>query len=125
MGVILPAALGALVVLAAAPLAARAGPRLSRPFARLPVLDQRTPPWLAALLGYVLGGVGVALAFRTTPDILAGIVLLIPLGLASTEESGLAWWYWVFAALAALYALLRAETGNRRLDAEAARPPDA
>jgi hypothetical protein len=117
--------LGALAVLAAAPLVPRAGPRLTAPFARLPALDQRTPPLLAAAVGYVLGGVGVALAFRKVPDILAGIVLVLPLGLASTEESGLAWWYWLFAGLAGLYALLRAETANRRLDAEAARTPDA
>jgi hypothetical protein len=122
--VLLPAALGALVVACAALLAGRAGPRLSAPFARLPAPDQRTPPWLGALLGYALGGVGVALAFRKVPDLVAGIVLLLPLGLASSEESGLAWWYWLFAALAGLYSLLRAETGNRRLDAEAARPPD-
>jgi hypothetical protein len=114
--VLAPAVVCALAVLAMAPLVPRAGPRLTAPFARLPLPDQRTPPWLAAVLGYVLGGVGVALAFRKVPDIVAGIVFLLPLGLASSEESGLAWWYWLFAALAAVYALLRAETGNRRLD---------
>jgi hypothetical protein len=92
---------------------------------RLPAPSRRTTPWLAALVGFLFSGFGVALYFRKGPDVLAGLAFLLPLGLAgggsaTSEESTLAWWYWIFAALAGLYCLLRAESANRRLDAQVA-----
>lgn len=89
---------------------------------RLPPRRRRARPWLAATLAFLFGGFGVALYFRRPPDVLAGIVFLLPLGAAgggdaSTGEPATAWWYWIFAVLAGLYALLRAESSNRRLQA--------
>ena len=127
METLVAAAVGALAVACGAVLEARDRPaRAWRLLWRLSPLGERVRPWLAALAGYVLGGIGVALYFRTLPDLLAGLVFLLPLGAASAggqEESGLAWWYWIFAALAAFYSLLRAGSANRRLDAETASVP--
>jgi hypothetical protein len=90
---------------------------------RLQAPSRRTTPWLAALLGFLFSGFGIALYFRKPVDVLAGILFLLPLGGASSgpaEDSTIASWYWFFAAIAGLYGLLRAESANRRLDAEAA-----
>jgi hypothetical protein len=90
---------------------------------RLPAPSSRTTPWLAALLGFLFSGFGIALYFRKPVDVVAGIVFLLPLGAASSgpaEDSTIAWWYWIFAGVTALYGLVRAESANRRLDVEAA-----
>ena len=119
METVAAAALGALLVAAAVVVSTRL--RLGGVLARLPAPSSRARPWLAALVAYALGGLGIALYFRTTVDLLVGILFLLPLGAASSnapgEDNALAWWYWLFAAAAALYALLRAEGANRRLDA--------
>ena len=129
METLVAAVVGALAVAVATLLEARGRPdRVWRLLRRLPPLGERVRPWLAALAGYVLGGIGVALYFRTVPDLLAGLAFVLPLGAASAggpEDSGLAWWYWIFAALSALYALLRAGSANRRLEEEAAPVPAA
>lgn len=92
-------------------------------FDRLPALKKRRRVWLAALAGFLLGGIGVALTFRTLPDTLIGALLALPFVAVvavqpdgAAETSATPWWYWPFAALAALYAVFRAETANRRLE---------
>ena len=119
METVAAAALGALLVASAVLLNTRF--RLGGVLAGLPPPSTRARPWLAALVAYALGGLGIAVYFRTTADLLVGILFLLPLGAASSsgpgEDATLAWWYWLFAAAAALYALLRAEGANRRLDA--------
>ena len=84
-----------------------------RLFYKLRPLRRRTRPWLAALLGFTFGGIGLILYLRTLVDfvVLAAIVLaafainyyLIP---------G-AWW--VGAGITAFYGYLRSESSNRRL----------
>jgi hypothetical protein len=95
--------------------------RVWRLFAELPPLGRSVRSWLAALLGFLFSGFGIALYFRKLPDVLIGIAFLVPLGLASSggedapsgEETTIAWWYWIFAALAGIYGALRAESANR------------
>ena len=90
-------------------------------FGRLPVLGRRRTAWVAALVGFLFGGFGIALYFRRQADVLVGLVFLIPLFLATRDdgaETTFGWWYWPFATLAATYYVLRVETANRRLEAE-------
>ncbi len=79
---------------------------------------------MGALVGFLFGGFGIALYFRRQADVLVGLVFLIPLFLATSgpenEEATFGWWYWPFATLAAIYCVLRVESANRRLEAEAA-----
>jgi hypothetical protein len=97
--------------------------RVWRLFSALPPLGRPVRSWLAALLGFLFSGFGIALYFRKLPDVLVGIVFLVPLGLASSggadapadESTTIAWWYWIFAALAGIYGLLRAEAANRQI----------
>lgn len=94
---------------------------------RLPLLKRRTKPWLAAVLGFLFGGFGVALYLRRSVDVLIGIALLVPLSIAGSQLNGteqrtddsLPAWVWIFEALAALYCFLRSYSSNRRLEAEA------
>jgi hypothetical protein len=88
---------------------------------RLPPPSRVTRPWLAATLGFFFVGFGIMLYFRKLPDVLVGLALILPLGIAGSSSSGtsndpaLAWWWWVVAAIAGLYGLLRAESANRQL----------
>ena len=99
----------------------RAWARLWSLFGRLPSLGKRRTAWIAALVGFLFGGFGIALYFRRQADVLVGLVFLIPLFLATRgegEETTFGWWYWPFATLAATYCVLRVESANRRLEAE-------
>jgi hypothetical protein len=99
----------------------RAWTRLWEFFGRLPPLGRPRAAWVAALVGFLFGGFGIALYFRRQADVLVGLVFLIPLFLATRgdgAETTFGWWYWPFATLAATYCVLRVESANRRLDAE-------
>ena len=92
---------------------------------RLPPLKRRKKPWLAAVLGFLFGGFGVALYLRRSVDVVIGIVLLIPLSLGGSQfdtgeqaaDQSLPAWIWFFQALSGLYCFLRATDSNRRLGA--------
>ena len=76
---------------------------------------------MAALVGFLFGGFGIALYFRRQADVLVGLVFLIPLFLGTRGDGAdttFGWWYWPFATLAATYCVLRVESANRRLGAE-------
>ena len=99
----------------------RAWTRLWELFGRLPPLGRRRAAWIAALVGFLFGGFGIALYFRRQADVLVGLVFLIPLFLATRgedEDMAFGWWYWPFATLAATYCVLRVESANRRLEAD-------
>ena len=99
----------------------RAWARLWELFGRLPPLGKRRRAWVAALVGFLFGGFGIALYFRRQADVLVGLVFLIPLFLATrgeSEETTFGWWYWPFATLAATYGVLRVESANRQLEGE-------
>ena len=100
----------------------RAGAGLWAVFGRLPALGRRRTPWVAALVGFLFGGFGIALYFRRQADVLVGLAFLVPLFLAtrgseSDEAATFGWWYWPFATLAATYCVLRVESANRGLEA--------
>jgi len=91
-------------------------------FGRLPGLGRHRTPWVAALVGFLFGGFGIALYFRRQADVLVGLAFLVPLFLATrgseTDEAAtFGWWYWPFATLAATYCVLRVESANRGLEA--------
>jgi hypothetical protein len=93
--------------------------RLWELFGRLPPLGRRRTAWVAALVGFLFGGFGIALYFRRQADLLVGLVFLIPLFLATRgegDEATFGWWYWPFATLAATYCVLRVESANRQLE---------
>ena len=99
----------------------RAWTRLWELFGRLPPLGRPRAAWIAALVGFLFGGFGIALYFRRQADLLVGLVFLIPLFLATRgegDETTFGWWYWPFATLAATYSVLRVESANRRLEAD-------
>lgn len=99
----------------------RAWARLWELFGRLPALGRPRTAWVAALVGFLFGGFGIALYFRRQADILVGLVFLIPLLLSTRgegDETTFGWWYWPFATLAATYCVLRVESANRRFEAE-------
>jgi hypothetical protein len=92
---------------------------------RLPPLKRRTKPWLAAVLGFLFGGFGVALYLRRSVDVIIGIVLLVPLSLAGSQlstgqqaaDESLPAWAWFVEGSSAFYCYLRAVSSNRRLEA--------
>jgi hypothetical protein len=97
---------------------------------RLPVLERRGKPLLAAVLGFLFGGLGLALYLRRSVDVIVGIVLLVPLSIAGSQldtgqqgaDESLPAWIWIFQALSALYSFLRVISSNRRLEAGEAAP---
>jgi hypothetical protein len=92
---------------------------------RLRPLRRRVRPWLAVILGFALGGIGIVLYFRTRTDVLAGVVLVaaaMALGIVVyvVTETALPWY--AGAALPALYGYLRAQASNRALTLSSASP---
>jgi hypothetical protein len=79
---------------------------------KLPPLGRRTRPWLAAVIGFVAGGIGLSLYFRKWVDVLILVAMVIAAVLVGYLVEG-SWW--VGAAFAAVYGFIRAESSNRRL----------
>lgn len=81
---------------------------------KLRPLGRRTRPWLAAVIGFVFGGVGLSIYFRTLIDVGILLALVILVFLAQLVLGVVGFW-WVGAAIASLYGFTRAESSNRRL----------
>ena len=100
----------------------RASSRLWGLLTLLPQLGRRRSAWIAALVGFVFGGFGIALYFRRQADVLVGLAFLLPLYFATRGDEGadtsVSPWFWPFATLAATYFVLRVESANRRLERE-------
>jgi hypothetical protein len=82
---------------------------------RLPVLKRDTNPALAAVIGFLTGGIGLAIYFRSFTDCFAPVAavvvaLMLNSTLAGTGALG-------GAVLAALYGYLRALDSNARRQA--------
>jgi len=83
---------------------------------RLRPLRRRVRPWLATVIGYVFGGIGLALYFRTWTDVIAAVALVLVgfvLGAVVYITTGVALSFWAAAALPALYGYVRASASNR------------
>jgi hypothetical protein len=83
---------------------------------RLRPLRRRVHPWLAAIIGYIFGGIGLALYFRSWTDVVAAVVLVLTgfaLGVFVYVTTGVTLSFWAGAALPALYGYVRASASNR------------
>lgn len=82
---------------------------------KLPVLKKRRLPSLAFAIGFLFGGVGLGLYFRSFIDFLAPIAVILALSLAGygVGSGG----YLVGAFIAGLYGAFRAANSNDRLAA--------
>ena len=79
---------------------------------KLPPLRRRTRPWLAAVIGFAAGGIGLSLYLRKWVDIAILLCIVIVAFLVGSLVDG-SWW--VGAAVAAVYGFIRTESSNRRL----------
>jgi hypothetical protein len=80
---------------------------------KLPPLGRRTRPWLAAVIGLFLGGIGLAVYFRKLADVPILLVLVVGAYLLGTYVLDIGHW-WIHGGLASFYGYLRAESSNRR-----------
>jgi hypothetical protein len=93
------------------------------PFSRLPPLKRHHRPMVALLLGFLFGGVGLGIYFRSWPDFLIGlglgfVVALITLALGIEPLIASA----AVGASVAVYGRLRAIESNERLGPGAGGP---
>jgi hypothetical protein len=79
---------------------------------KLPPLRGRKRPWLAAVIGFAFGGIGLSLYFRKLIDIAVLIIVIVVALVSGTVLHG---GWWLGAAIASFYGYLRAESSNRRL----------
>jgi hypothetical protein len=84
--------------------------------AKFPPLHARKHPGLAALIGAVTGGLGLAIYFKSLRDLfpveVAGALVLLGSLTAGVEPLGVA--QFVVPVVGGLYGLLRARSSNRR-----------
>jgi hypothetical protein len=94
---------------------------------RLPPLKKRRRPNIACLVGFLFGGIGLAIYFRTFVDFILLLafeaVALIMLG--SSDPSYAYLIYFLQCAIAGLYGFFRAETSNRMLEPAGGAPRPA
>lgn len=81
-------------------------------FDKLPALPSRKDPNIAALLGFVLGGIGLGIYFVSFVDFLIPIFIAIVLGVTIGDIGVLGG-----ALLSALWGYFRALNSNSKLDA--------
>lgn len=83
---------------------------------KFPPLRDRKHPGLAALIGAVTGGIGLAIYFKSLRDLLpvelAGALVLLGSLTAGVEPLQVA--QFVLPVVGGLYGLLRAQSSNRR-----------
>ena len=86
---------------------------------------RHTNPQLAAAVGFLFGGIGLAIYFRSFVDFVAPIAIAIIASLVVIKLVGadvqLGWL--AGAIIASLYGLSRSQDSNRRLDQQAEGPP--
>jgi hypothetical protein len=79
---------------------------------------RRTRPQLAAAIGFVFGGIGLAIYFRSFVDLVAPIAIAIVANVVVVmlvgADAELGWL--AGAIIASLYGLSRSQDSNRRLD---------
>ena len=90
-------------------------------WASFPVLGRRTSPQWAAVFGFVLGGIGLGLYFRSFIDFIVPIAIAIIASLVTIKMVGadiqLGWL--PGAIIASLYGTFRSTDSNRRIDEQA------
>jgi hypothetical protein len=82
---------------------------------KLPVLKRDRSPNVAAAVGFLLGGVGLGIYFRSFIDFLVPLAIVIGLAATSSVIAGLASLGWLAGAvIAGLYGYFRAQQSNER-----------
>lgn len=77
---------------------------------RLPVLSRETNPSLAAVLGFLLGGIGLGIYFRSVIDFFVPLAIAIALSLMLGGDIG-----WIGGALCATFwGYFRSTESNER-----------
>lgn len=80
----------------------------------LPVLGRNVRPNLACAIGFLAGGIGLAIYFRTAIDLILPLGLAIVAGLLTAKYFGVELGWLAGAVLASLYGYARALNSNRR-----------
>jgi hypothetical protein len=94
---------------------AKLGTRL---WSNLPTLRRTNPQW-AAGIGFLFGGIGLAIYFRSFIDLIAPLAIAIVAAVFIGPAAG-----WLAGAvIAAIYGFSRAQDSNRRLDKQDAESP--
>jgi hypothetical protein len=83
---------------------------IARVMSPLPPLAGRKKPWLAFVLGFLLGGIALGIYFRSWVDLVVPTVVWLVL-IATPGDAG----FWAGAAIGGLWGLLRAVNSNERL----------
>ena len=78
----------------------------------LPPLRERKRPWLAFVLGFLLGGIALGIYFRSWVDLIGPTVIWLVL-IATPGDAG----FWAGAVVGGLWGFLRAVNANERLSA--------
>lgn len=97
---------------------------LVKGLAKLPVLTKERSPNVAAAVGFLLGGIGLGIYFRSFIDFLLPLAIVIALvATSSAVATGLSSLGWVAGAvIAGLYGYFRARQSNERRSAHTATP---
>jgi hypothetical protein len=83
-------------------------------FNQLPPINRRRNPQIAALIGFLLGGIGLAIYFRSFVDFIVPVAMVVLLVAFSAGFSELGWFGG--AILAGGYGYLRASRSNSSLE---------
>jgi len=78
----------------------------------VPPVGRMTSPALAAILGFLLGGIGLAIYFRTVVDFLVPVAIAIACILLFESAGGLGWF--LGAMIACAYGYFRSAESNLR-----------
>ena len=85
----------------------------------LPPLKARNDPGMASVIGFLTGGIGLGVSFRSFLDVIVPVALYLVLTVTSAQVLGLGWI--AGAMVAGYYGYVRAAHSNARL--AAARSP--
>lgn len=88
---------------------------IARLLEMLPPLKARKDPGVASAIGFLTGGIGLGVYFRSFIDVLVPVVLYIVLTITSAQVLGLGWI--AGAIVAGYYGYVRAFSSNARLAA--------
>lgn len=76
-------------------------------------VGRTTKPGLAAVIGFALGGVGLALYFRTLVDLLVPVAITLTCTVLFEQAATLGWFFGAFVT--STYGYFRSAESNQRL----------
>jgi hypothetical protein len=78
-------------------------------------VGRTTKPALAAVIGFVFGGIGLAVYFRTVVDLLIPVAVALACTFVFDEAAGLGWFFGAFVS--SIYGYFRSADSNQRIEA--------